>query len=257
MIVVNAHAINRGEYPSFNTKDTDCFFLERSGDREIAQTIKHLCQERLPKFYGELDPYRDIQVLTPTRKGVCGSVELNKLLQEALNPPLPSKSEKVFGERIFREGDKVMQNKNDYQLEWKDIRTMESGMGVFNGDMGIIMLADGDAGTVSVLFDDSRMVTYDYTNLEELEPAFALTVHKSQGSEFPVVVMPMTHFPPMLATRNLLYTAITRARQGVVMVGRPNMPGAMTDNTQGRRRKSGLGERLKELTMLDSQGQLI
>ena len=247
MIVVNAHAVNRGEYPSFNTKDTDCFFLERSGDREIAQTIKQLCQERLPKFYGELDPYRDIQVLTPTRKGICGSVELNKLLQEALNPPLPSKSEKAFGERIFREGDKVMQNKNNYQLEWKDIRTMESGMGIFNGDMGIVMLVDNDAVTVSVLFDECRMVTYDYMSLEELEPAFALTVHKSQGSEFPVVVMPMTHFPPMLATRNLLYTAMTRARQGVVMVGRPNMPAAMTDNTQGRKRKSGLGERIKEL----------
>ena len=247
MIVVNAHSINHGEEPSFNTKDTDCFFLERTGDKEIAQTIKQLCEERLPRYYADLDSYRDIQVLTPTKKGPCGSVELNKLLQDALNPPLPSRQEKRFGERLLREGDKVMQNKNDYQLEWKDIRTMEAGMGVFNGDMGVISCVDNDTGTVSVLFDDSRMVSYDYSNLDELESAFALTVHKSQGSEFPVVVMPMTHFPPMLATRNLLYTAMTRARTGVVMVGRPQVPGAMVQNTQGRKRKSGLGIRLLEM----------
>ena len=247
MIVVNAHAINHGESPSFNTKDTDCFFLERGGDKEIAQTIRQLCEERLPRYYEDLDAYRDIQVLTPTKKGPCGSVELNKLLQDSLNPPLPSKQEKQFGERLFREGDKVMQNKNDYQLEWKDIKTMETGMGVFNGDMGIISCVDNDTGTISVLFDECRMVAYDYSNLDELENAFALTVHKSQGSEFPVVVMPMTHFPPMLATRNLLYTAITRAKEGVVMVGKPQVPGAMVENTQGRKRKSGLGIRLQEL----------
>ena len=251
MIVVNAHAINHGEYPSFNTKDTDCFFLERGSEREIADTIRQLCLQRLPKYYDDIDPYRDIQVLTPTKKGLCGSIELNKLLQAALNPPDPAKSEKTFGERTFREGDKVMQNKNDYQLEWRDITTMEAGLGVFNGDMGVISNVDTDTGLVSVLFDESRMVTYDYSNLDELEPAFALTVHKSQGSEFPVVVMPMTHFPPMLATRNLLYTAVTRAKQGVVLVGRPAMANAMTDNTQGRKRKSGLGERIKELAGME------
>ena len=247
MIVVNAHAINHGEYPSFNGRGSDCFFLERGSDREIADTIKQLCEQRLPKYYADIDPYRDIQVLTPTKKGICGSAELNKLLQAALNPPLPSKSEKRFGERIFREGDKVMQNKNDYQLEWKDLRTLQSGQGVFNGDMGTITAVDEDAGTVAVLFDEQRLVIYDALTLEELDPAFALTVHKSQGSEFPVVVMPMTHFPPMLATRNLLYTAMTRAKQGVVLVGRPAMPNAMVDNTSGRKRRSGLGERMKEL----------
>jgi len=247
MIVVNAHAINRGEYPEFNGRGTDCFFLERNSDREITETIKQLCQQRLPNYYEDIDPYRDIQVLTPTRKGLCGSVELNKLLQAVLNPPLPSKSEKQFGERIFREGDKVMQNKNDYQMEWKDLKTFQTGTGVFNGDMGIITAVDTDAGTVAVSYDDSRLVVYDYSSLDELEPAFALTVHKSQGSEFPVVVMPMTHFPPMLATRNLLYTAVTRAKEGVVLVGRQAVPNAMVDNTQGRKRKSGLGERIKQL----------
>ena len=245
MIVVNAHAINRGEHPTFNEKGSDCFFLERSGDREIAETIKNLCAERLPKFYADLDPYRDIQVLTPTRRGPCGSVELNKLLQAALNPPLPSKRERTFGEKIFREGDKVMHIKNNYQLEWRDLNTLQSGQGVFNGDMGIVHSVDNDIGTVSVLFEPDRLAVYDYQMLEELEPAFALTVHKSQGSEFPVVVMPMTFFPPMLATRNLLYTAVTRAKEGVVLVGRPQMPGAMTDNTSGRKRCSGLKARLR------------
>ena len=247
MIVVNAHAINRGEYPEFNGRGTDCFFLERRTEREIADTIKQLCSERLPKYYDNIDPYKDIQVLTPTKKGICGSVELNKLLQAVLNPPLPSKAEKQFGEKIFREGDKVMQNKNDYQLEWKDMRSFQTGMGVFNGDMGVVSAVDNDSGTVAVCFDESRMVIYDYMNLDELEPAFALTVHKSQGSEFPVVVMPMTHFPPMLATRNLLYTAVTRAREGVVLVGKPQMPNAMVDNTSEKKRRSGLGERIKDL----------
>ena len=247
MIVVNAHAINRGEYPEFNTRGTDCFFLERRTEREIAETIRQLCAERLPKYYENIDPYRDIQVLTPTKKGICGSVELNKLLQDALNPPLPSKAEKQFGERVFREGDKVMQNKNNYQLEWKDLRTFQTGMGVFNGDMGVVSAVDSDAGTVAVAFDESRLVIYDYMTLEELEPAFALTVHKSQGSEFPVVVMPMTNFPPMLATRNLLYTAVTRAKEGVVLVGRPAVPNAMVENTSEKKRRSGLGERIKLL----------
>jgi exodeoxyribonuclease V alpha subunit len=251
MIVVNAHAIDRGERPEFNGRGSDCFFLERSGDKEISATIKQLCESRLPGYFGHLDPYRDIQVLTPVRKGICGCMELNKTLQEALNPPSPEKHEKAFGDKVFREGDKVMHIKNDYMLEWKDLNTLQSGTGVFNGDMGIVSSIDSDTGAVNVLYDGDRLVSYDFTNLDELEPAFAITVHKSQGSEFPVVVMPMTHFPPMLATRNLLYTAITRAKEGVVMVGDPRMPGVMTDNTSARKRNSGLKARLVKLWETD------
>ena len=247
MIVVNAHAIDRGERPEFNGRGSDCFFLERTGDKEIAATIRELCESRLPKYFEHLDPYRDIQVLTPVRKGVCGCMELNKTLQEALNPPSPGKHEKTFGDKVFRVGDKVMHIKNDYMLEWKDLGTLQSGTGVFNGDMGVISSIDEDSGRVNVLYDGDRLVSYDFTNLEELEPAFAITVHKSQGSEFPVVVMPMTHFPHMLATRNLLYTAMTRAKEGVVMVGDPRIPGAMTDNTSARKRNSGLKARLLKL----------
>ena len=251
MIVVNAHAIDRGERPEFNGHGSDCFFLERNGDKEIAATIKQLCESRLPGYFAHLDPYRDIQVLTPVRKGICGCMELNKTLQEALNPPSPEKHEKAFGDKVFREGDKVMHIKNDYMLEWKDLGTLQSGTGVFNGDMGIVSSINTDTGAVNVLYDENRLVSYDFTNLDELEPAFAITVHKSQGSEFPVVVMPMTHFPPMLATRNLLYTAITRAKEGVVMVGDPRMPGVMTDNTSARKRNSGLKARLAKLWETD------
>ncbi|MCR5009559.1 MAG: ATP-binding domain-containing protein, partial [Clostridia bacterium] len=234
-----------------NGHGSDCFFLERNGDKEIAATIKQLCESRLPGYFAHLDPYRDIQVLTPVRKGICGCMELNKTLQEALNPPSPEKHEKTFGDKVFREGDKVMHIKNDYMLEWKDLGTLQSGTGVFNGDMGIVSSINSDTGTVNVLYDENRLVSYDFTNLDELEPAFAITVHKSQGSEFPVVVMPMTHFPPMLAMRNLLYTAITRAKEGVVMVGDPRMPGVMTDNTSARKRNSGLKARLVKLWETD------
>ena len=247
MIVVNAHAINRGDAPQFNGKGSDCFFLERRTDAEIADTIQQLCRERLPKFFSHIDPYKDIQVLTPMKKGICGSIELNKKLQDALNPPSASKSEKKYGDRLFREGDKVIHCKNDYMLPWKNIMTLQSGQGVFNGDMGVISTIDNDLGTVSVLYDSDRLVTYDNSTLEELEPAFALTVHKSQGCEFPVVVMPMTHFPPLLATRNLLYTAVTRAREGAVLVGDPRMPAAMAENNSDRKRKSGLAVRLRRI----------
>ena len=247
MIIVNAHAINRGEYPQFNEKNSDCFFMERQTEKEIVQTIRQLCEERLPSYYEDIDPYADIQVLTPTKKGNCGSAELNKMLQDALNPPHAKKAEKKFGERLFREGDKVMHCKNNYMIEWKSLKTFQTGYGIFNGDMGIVHGIDPDSGTLSVLFDGEKLVTYDFSTMDELELAFALTVHKSQGSEFPVVVMPMTHFPPMLANRNLLYTAITRAKDGVVLVGNPKMPNAMVDNTATRKRKSTLKMRLENI----------
>ena len=247
LIVVNAHRINRGEYPSYNEKGKDFFFLERLREKEIQETIRDLLTTRLPAYYTDCDPQADIQVLTPTKKGLLGSVELNRLLQSVLNPPAPGKSEKQYGDRIYREGDKVMQNKNDYLLEWKDLRDFSDGSGVFNGDLGVIRTVDNDAGTVSVVFDGYRLAVYDFSNLDEIETAFAMTVHKSQGSEFPVVVMPAARFAPMLATRNLLYTAVTRAKKGAVLVGIPQAVNAMVDNNAIAVRHSALAARLEKI----------
>ncbi len=246
LIVVNAHMINRGEYPSFNEKSGDAFMLQRRSDSEILETIKELCVKRLPAYTGE-DAVSNIQVLTPARKGMLGSIELNKALQEVLNPPAPGKTEKRFGSYIYRSGDKVMQNRNDYELEWKSLSDFETGRGVFNGDIGVIRSVDNEAGTVSVLFDNDRLAVYDYSNLDEIETAFAMTVHKSQGSEFPVVIMPQTSFPRVLATRNLLYTAVTRAKELLVLVGRREIVNAMVDNNNAERRNSGLAPRLRAL----------
>lgn len=252
MIVVNAHLINHGEYPSCNEKGKDFFMLERQSAADIVSTIKDLCVRRLPAFYTDCDPLSDIQVLTPVRKGPLGSIELNKELQAVLNPPAKNKEEKAWGGRIYREGDRVMQNKNNYQLEWKDLSSGMSGTGVFNGDLGIIKHVDNEYGSLTVIFDGDRMVTYDYSNLEELETAFAMTVHKSQGSEFPVVIIPQSNFPPMLATRNLLYTAITRAKTGVILVGRPQVLCGMVDNNSSVKRNSGLASRLTQIWGLET-----
>ena len=246
-IVVNAHLINKGEYPCCNEKDSDFFMLQRQGEKSILNTILELASTRIPSYIKNIDPYFDIQILTPTRKGMLGSVELNKSLQAVLNPESPEKSEKTYGEKIFRKGDKVMQIKNNYSLEWKNLFTMQTSTGVFNGEIGIIDTVDNDRGVVCVIYDNEKYVTYDNSNLDELESAFALTVHKSQGSEFPVVIMPVTSFPPMLATRNLLYTAITRAKTLVVLVGNQNICNAMVDNNQSVKRSSGLSTRLQNL----------
>lgn len=246
-IVVNAHLINKGEYPCCNEKDSDFFMLQRQGEKSILNTILELASTRIPSYIKNIDPYFDIQILTPTRKGMLGSVELNKSLQAVLNPESPEKPEKTYGEKIFRKGDKVMQIKNNYSLEWKNLFTMQTSTGVFNGEIGIIDTVDNDRGVVCVIYDNEKYVTYDNSNLDELESAFALTVHKSQGSEFPVVIMPMTSFPPMLATRNLLYTAITRAKTLVVLVGNQNICNSMVDNNQSVKRSSGLSARLQNL----------
>ncbi len=246
LIVVNAHLINKGEYPSYNEKGKDFFLMDRRSEQDILDTIKELCRTRLPAYIGE-EGSDSIQVLTPMKKGLLGSIELNKALQEVLNPPEAGKSEKNFGGRIYRTGDRVMQNRNDYDLEYKSLKDFETRCGVFNGDLGVIKNVDNDAGTVSVLFDNERMVVYDYSNLEELETAFAMTVHKSQGSEFPVVIMPLTRFPAVLATRNLLYTALTRAKTLVVLVGVPQVICAMVDNNEMRKRNSALSYRLGKL----------
>jgi exodeoxyribonuclease V alpha subunit len=245
-IVVNAHLINRGDYPAYNEKGSD-FFMVRRPPKDIRSTIGELCKSRLPAFFKDLDPYTDIQVLTPARKGELGCVELSRMLQDLLNPPSPEKPEKKIGDRIYRVGDKVMQTKNNYQMEWKSLRTMLSGNGVFNGDMGIIDEVDNENGVIGVIFDNEIYVRYDYSNIEELESAFALTVHKSQGSEFPVVVIPMAMFPPMLSTRNLLYTAVTRAKKAVMLVGIPEVCNAMVDNNAAQKRYSALSYRLRSL----------
>ena len=247
MIVVNAHRINKGEYPAVNAKDKDFFFMERASEKHMTDLILELVTKRLAAYYEGIVPIRDIQVLTPVRKGPLGSIALNAALQEALNPAREDLAEKKFGERIFREKDKVMQIKNNYQLGWCRARDFSDGQGVFNGDVGFIESIDKDAGTLMVIFDEDRYVTYDFSQLDELELAYAVTVHKSQGSEFPIVVMPISWFPPVLATRNLLYTAVTRGKEVVVLVGSENRMRAMVDNNRIKMRYSGLKYRLQQL----------
>lgn len=248
MIVVNAHKINKGESPILNEKDKDFFFLSKNNPIESLETIIELNQTRLPKFYN-FDPLRDIQVLTPMKKGDVGINSLNKKLQETLNPKSTFKAEKKFGDELFRVGDKVMQIKNNYNLEWKKINgglTSEKGEGVFNGDFGYIQAIDHEANHLKVIFDEEKIVEYSFNNLDELKLAYAITVHKSQGSEFPVVIMPVHWGPPMLLTRNLIYTGITRARELVVLVGEERFLKMMIQNNRITRRYSSLDRKIKE-----------
>ncbi len=247
MIVVNAHMINKGDYPQCNAKGKDFFMLRRKTEKEMLGIIKNLCLVRLPDYYEDISPISDIQVLTPVRKGLLGSINLNKELQQVLNPPDKSLEEKTFGERTFREGDKVMQIRNNYQLAWKNLEDFTEGEGVFNGDVGFIQKVDREFNELTVVFDQVKYVTYNFNQLDELELAYAVTVHKSQGSEFPIVIMPVSWFPPMLATRNLLYTAVTRGKKAVVLVGSEDKLNAMVDNDRIRERFSGLGVRLGKL----------
>ena len=247
-IVVNAHKINRGEQVILDNKSIDFFFLKRQDPNVIISVLLTLIQKKLPK-YVEATPY-DIQVLTPTRKGLLGVERLNGILQQYLNPPEKDKKEKEHAGVIFREGDKVMQIKNNYQLEW-EIRNryglpIDRGMGIFNGDMGIIKEMNLYAETMTIEFDDCREVEYSFKQLEELELAYAITIHKSQGSEYPAVVMPMWPGPRMLMNRNLLYTAVTRARRCVTMVGSDETFYQMAENINEQTRYSGLKERLWE-----------
>lgn len=246
MIVVNAHRINSGEYPIINAKDKDFFFMTRKNEQDMLDLIIDLVTKRLPDYYKDLDPLSEIQVLTPTHKGNVGTDSLNKALQNAINPAVPGLPEKKFGGFVFRQGDKVMQIKNDYDIELKLPGGMDAGKGVFNGDVGEIVLIDNEDGKITVRFDDDRLADYDMSMLDELELAYAMTVHKSQGNEFPVIVMPVTRFAPMLATRNLLYTAITRGEQAVVLVGAREWLNAMVDNNRITLRYSGLEQRLSD-----------
>ena len=247
MIVVNAHRINQGEKPYVNSRDKDFFFMERQNENQMVDLIVELVTGRLAAYYEGIDSVRDIQVLTPVKKGVLGSIALNKALQDALNPPSEEKDEKRFGERVFRVGDKVMQIKNNYQIGWRKRRDFSEGEGIFNGDVGYIESIDREYNTMTVVFDEDRVVQYEFSMLDELELAYALTVHKSQGSEFPIVVMPVSWFPPVLATRNLMYTAVTRGKKVVVLVGMENRMNAMIENNRIAMRYSGLKYRLRKI----------
>ena len=253
MIVVNAHRINKGEYPDCNARNSDFFLLRRDREKDMQETILDLCVRRLPAYYPDFQAIRDIQVLTPVRKGNLGCTVMNNRLQEVLNPPAPDKEEKTHGDRVFREGDKVMQIRNNYEMKWRDSEDFSEGEGIFNGDVGFVQSIDRDAGEMTVLFDGTRYVTYSFSQLEELELAYAVTVHKSQGSEFPVVVMPVSWFPPVLATRNLLYTGVTRGKTAVVLVGSENKLHAMVDNNRISQRYSGLSWRLRQLLDLENE----
>ncbi len=242
LIVTNAHKINKGEMPVLTVKDNDFFFMKRSSSQDIARTIVELCQTRLPKRYGSM-AQNGIQVTCPTRKGEVGTETLNFLLQEALNPHDDYKLEYKFRDVVFREGDRVMQTRNNYDLSWtRDYGTSE-GSGIFNGDIGVIERIDHKQKMLVILFDDRR-VCYDFSLLEDLEHAYAITVHKSQGSEYPIVIIPLGQAPQMLLTRNLLYTAVTRAQNMVILVGDEGVLYKMVENDRQTMRYTGLCELL-------------
>lgn len=247
-IIVNAHKINGGEEVVLDNKSMDFFFLKRYDANVIISVVIQLIQQKLPGFV-DAEPF-DIQVLTPMRKGLLGVERLNHILQQYLNPQDKDKTEKEHGDIVFREGDKVMQTKNNYQLEW-EIRSkyglaIEKGLGVFNGDMGIIRSINHYQETVTVEFEERRMVDYSFKQIDELELAYAITIHKSQGSEYPAVVIPLLTGPRMLMNRNLLYTAVTRAKKCVTLVGNDVTFQQMIANTSEQKRYTGLRERLKE-----------
>ena len=256
-IVMNAHLINHGKMPMLNEKDTDFFFERKVSYADTARAVLALAARRLPAYLGypaedaaDLS-VRNIQVLAPARKGECGVNSLNILLQEALNPFSPGKPQLTWGETLFRLGDKVIQTKNDYRIEWtrETPSGYEEGAGVFNGDVGFIVDVDPGNTTLTVLFDEEKKVVYESGDLDALEPAYCLSVHKSQGSEFPVVIMPVIGGPPMLLTRNLLYTAMTRARELVVLVGSEDVIRRMVENDHVARRYTTLARRLQEAGM--------
>ena len=242
LIVTNAHAIDRGEMPRLDVKNNDFFFLPRSEDASIAATVAQLCGTRLPRTYGTMAT-TGTQVIVPSRKGEAGTEHLNVVLQATLNPPAPSKREYRFREFTYREGDRVMQVRNNYDMEWeRDNGT--TGTGVFNGDIGVIESIDPSEGELRIRFED-RTATYELSLMEDLEPAYAVTVHKSQGCEYPIVILPLGSVPPMLRSRNLLYTAITRAQCIVILVGREDVLRDMVANDRQSKRHTGLRQRLQ------------
>ncbi|WP_070041563.1 ATP-dependent RecD-like DNA helicase [Robinsoniella peoriensis] len=256
-IVVNAHKINQGEKVVLDNKSMDFFFLQRNDANVIISVVLTLIQKKLPKFVDA--SMFDIQVMTPMRKGLLGVDRLNGILQQYLNPPEKSKNEREHGDGLFREGDKVMQIKNNYQIQWEKRGRygipIEKGDGVFNGDMGIVREINTFSELLTVEYDECRFVEYSFKQLDELELAYAITIHKAQGSEYPAVVIPLLNGPRMLMNRNLLYTAVTRARKCVTLVGSPNTFYQMVENEFEQKRYTTLQERIKELNDL-RQGEL-
>lgn len=249
MIITNAHRINNGELPYLNKKGGDFFFDNRESNEEILETILDLVNRRLPLFNSKWNKIRDFQVLSPTRKGILGVDNLNNELQSILNPPSKDKKERKFNDSVFREGDKVMQTKNNYSLKWNRINGYgdNEGVGIFNGDMGFIESISEENRTVTVVFDDERRIVYDNLYVEELELAYAITIHKSQGSEFKVIITPAFMGSAFLMNRNILYTGITRAKELVVVVGNQRALKYMVDNTNSMERYSSLKERILDI----------
>lgn len=248
-IVINAHKINNGQHIELNNKSKDFFFLKRDNADHIISNIITLINGKLPDYVGA--KAMDIQVLTPMRKGILGVERLNPILQQYLNPQSVEKAEKEYGDVLFREGDKVMQIKNNYNLEWKICSKygieIDSGVGVFNGDLGTVTEINNTLETVKVEFEEGKTVEYPYSGLDELELAYAVTIHKSQGSEYPAVIIPVLSGPRMLFTRNLLYTAVTRAKSSVVVIGSDNAVYEMIDNESEQKRYTSLCERIMEI----------
>jgi exodeoxyribonuclease V alpha subunit len=242
LIVMNAHRVNQGQQPELRDVKNDFFFLPSRSEDAVGQTIVGLCSTRLPKNMGI--PSEQIQVLSPTKRGSAGTVSLNKLLQASLNPPSPEKKERAYGDFSFREGDRVMQIRNNYDIMWKKLDGSIVGTGVFNGDVGTILRIDPSMEQLTVVFDD-REVDYDFTQLNELELAYAMTVHKSQGSEYRAVILAAWNSSSYLLNRSILYTAITRARELLIIAGREDTVAAMVENAKGSRRYSGLKLRLQ------------
>ena len=244
LIITNAHAVNSGIMPTLDVKNNDFFFLPRKTDREIAATICDLCYTRLPRTYGDMAK-NGIQIIAPSRKGEAGTESLNILLQARLNPPVSFRREYRFRDKIIREGDKVMQIRNNYDILWSRDADESTGNGIFNGDIGTVEAILENEGYMTILFDDRR-VRYEFNLLEDLEHAYAITVHKSQGSEYPIVIIPMCSAAQMLLTRNLLYTAITRAQNMVILVGREEVIAEMVANDKQSTRYTGLEKILKD-----------
>jgi exodeoxyribonuclease V alpha subunit len=251
---MNAHRIHRGEKPVLDNKSKDFFFLERNDADVIYKHMIQLIRDKLPG-YVKASPY-DIQVLTPMKKGPLGAIQLNLVLQKYLNPPDSSKKEHAYGDLIIREGDKVMQIRNNYQAKWEVVGKynipVDSGMGVYNGDMGIVKEINEYSQDIVVEFDEHRRVRYPFSELDEIELSYAITIHKSQGSEYPAVILPILGGPRMLLNRNLLYTAVTRARSTVCVLGSSKTLCEMTENEEQLKRYTGLADRIKEIFDADS-----
>lgn len=247
MIIVNAHRINQCKMPQLNVKNNDFYFIKKDDRNKILDTIVELVSTRLPKFNSKWNNLKDIQVLSPMRRGILGVENINQKLQRILNPPSKDKKEKVFRNLIFREGDKVMQTKNNYTLKWNKVSNDEEGTGIFNGDIGFIEKIDDEENEMTIIFDEEKRVKYDSMHFDELTLAYSITIHKSQGSEFPVVIIPVFLGPPLLMNKNLLYTGITRAKKLVVLVGTTKALNFMVNNDRSFERYSSLKWRINNV----------